>query len=130
MHEAGSKPPPPTFKSASPQLHSIPAHRCHAHPQPRPQVCEKADILFVATKPQYVRVVLAENKSTLASKLVVSIAAGVTCATLLEALGSDKARVIRVMPNTPCLVGATAAAMCAGAPSPPCHPAAHALLAQ
>ena len=69
----------------------------------------------MATKPQYVRVVLAENKGTLAKKLVVSIAAGVTCATLLDALENKEARVIRVMPNTPCLVGATAAAMCAGA---------------
>ena len=74
------------------------------------QVCEKADVLFVATKPQYVRVVLSENKATLASKLVVSIAAGVTCATLLGALENEQAKVIRVMPNTPCLVGATAAA--------------------
>lgn len=78
------------------------------------QVCQKSEILFVATKPQYVKIVLAENKATLANKLVVSIAAGVTCATLLEALAKPDAKVIRVMPNTPCLVGATAAAMCAG----------------
>jgi pyrroline-5-carboxylate reductase len=82
---------------------------------PPVQVCEKADVLFVATKPQYVRLVLSENKAALKGKLIVSIAAGVTCATLLEALGSADAKVIRVMPNTPCLVGATAAAMCAGA---------------
>jgi pyrroline-5-carboxylate reductase len=79
------------------------------------QVCEKADVIFIATKPQYVAVVLSENKDILTSKLVVSIAAGVTCATLLEALGSKGGRVVRVMPNTPCLVGATAAAMCPGA---------------
>ncbi len=45
--------------------------------------------------------------------MVVSIAAGVTLNTLKEAAGAD-ARVIRVMPNTPCLVGETAAAMCLG----------------
>ena len=79
------------------------------------QVCEKVDILFVATKPQYVRQVLSENQAVLKNSLVVSIAAGVTIATLLEALGTQEAKVIRVMPNTPCLVGATAAAMAAGA---------------
>jgi pyrroline-5-carboxylate reductase len=87
------------------------------------QVCQKSEILFIATKPQYVQSVLSQNKATLATKLVVSIAAGVTCATLLDALGKPDAKVIRVMPNTPCLVGATAAAMCAGAsPFPPSMP--------
>ena len=69
----------------------------------------------MATKPQYVGVVLKENRAALKGKLIVSIAAGVTCATMLEALGGGDAKVIRVMPNTPCLVGATAAAMCVGA---------------
>ena len=45
------------------------------------------------------------------ASLVVSIAAGVTLSTLQAATGAD-ARIIRVMPNTPCLVGETAAAMC------------------
>jgi pyrroline-5-carboxylate reductase len=43
----------------------------------------------------------------------VSIAAGVTVEKLLEAAGPE-AHVVRVMPNTPCLVGETAAAMCVG----------------
>jgi pyrroline-5-carboxylate reductase len=81
------------------------------------QVCDAVDVLIVATKPQYVAPVLSENKATLSSKLVVSIAAGKTCKNLTDALGSDTARVIRVMPNTPCMVGAAAAAMCKGAPS-------------
>ena len=42
--------------------------------------------------------------------LIVSIAAGVTVEKLLEAAGPG-ARVVRVMPNTPCLVGESAAAM-------------------
>jgi pyrroline-5-carboxylate reductase len=45
--------------------------------------------------------------------VVVSIAAGVTVEKLLEAAGPE-AHVVRVMPNTPCLVGETAAAMCVG----------------
>ena len=45
--------------------------------------------------------------------VIVSIAAGITLSTLKEAAG-EGARVVRVMPNTPCLVGETAAAMCLG----------------
>lgn len=77
-------------------------------------VARNSDVLFIAVKPQYVAVVLREVRSVLTpSTVIVSIAAGVTLETLLEAAGPDS-RVIRVMPNTPCLVGETAAAMCLG----------------
>lgn len=73
-----------------------------------------SDIVIIAVKPQYVAVVLAEVRPVLAeSTVVVSIAAGVTVANMLEAAGAG-ARIVRVMPNTPCLVGETAAAMCLG----------------
>lgn len=78
------------------------------------QVCDTVDILIVATKPQVVAPVLSENANALKNTLVVSIAAGKTLQNLIDALGNDKARVIRVMPNTPCMVGASAAAMCTG----------------
>lgn len=68
----------------------------------------------MATKPQYVAPVLAENAEALKNALVVSIAAGKTLKNLTDALGNEQARVIRVMPNTPCMVGASAAAMCKG----------------
>ncbi len=68
----------------------------------------------MAVKPQYVALVLREARPHLRpSTVVVSIAAGVTLATLKEAAGAE-ARLVRVMPNTPCLVGETAAAMCLG----------------
>jgi pyrroline-5-carboxylate reductase len=43
----------------------------------------------------------------------VSIAAGITLHQLAEGLGPDR-RLIRVMPNTPCLVGASASAFAPG----------------
>ena len=42
-----------------------------------------------------------------AKHLIVSIAAGVSLQQLADGLGSDR-RLVRVMPNTPCLVGASA----------------------
>ena len=48
-----------------------------------------------------------------AKHLVVSIAAGVTLKSLAEQLGDR--RLVRVMPNTPCLVGASASGYSAGA---------------
>ena len=79
-----------------------------------PQVVQDADIIFIAVKPQYAATVLKEVRPVLApTTVIVSIAAGVTVAALLDAAGPST-RVVRVMPNTPCLVGETAAAMCLG----------------
>mmetsp|Transcript_29634 Transcript_29634/g.70641 ORF Transcript_29634/g.70641 Transcript_29634/m.70641 type:complete len:275 (+) Transcript_29634:125-949(+) len=78
------------------------------------EVVRQSDIIFVAVKPQYVTAVLKDASASLDdSKLVVSIAAGVTVPTM-EAAAGPNAKIIRVMPNTPCLVSATAAAMCKG----------------
>lgn len=78
------------------------------------EVVANSDVVFIAVKPQYVSLVLKEVRPVLTPKtVIVSIAAGVTLATLREAAGEDS-RVIRVMPNTPCLVGETASAMCLG----------------
>lgn len=83
------------------------------------EVAAKADVLFLATKPQQMPAVLAELRSHLAGRhLVISIAAGVRLAKLAEGL-ADKARaeplrIVRVMPNTPCLVGQSASGYCAG----------------
>jgi len=91
-----------------------PHSRHPSHPIPSPQVAQNVDILFIAVKPQYVETVLAEVQPYLSpSTVIVSIAAGVPLATLGRAAGRD-ARLVRVMPNTPCLVGETAAAMCLG----------------
>jgi len=74
-----------------------------------------ADVLFLAVKPQQMAAVLEGLRGKVtAEKLVVSIAAGVRLGVLAEGLGDD-VRLVRVMPNTPCLVGQGACGYCLGA---------------
>ena len=81
---------------------------------PEPEVV-RARVLVLAVKPDQVAGVLTEIRPHLAERhLVISIAAGVPLANL-EALLPAGARVIRVMPNTPALVGASASAFALGA---------------
>lgn len=68
------------------------------------ELLEQAETIILAVKPQQVREVLEPLKEALAGKLLLSIAAGVTLSKL-EALVHATTRVIRVMPNTPALVG-------------------------
>jgi pyrroline-5-carboxylate reductase len=75
------------------------------------KVLEDTDAVFLAVKPQYLESALSGLSSLLESKLVISIAAGIKIAKLQE-LSSSK-RTIRVMPNTPALVGEGASAWCA-----------------
>src|SRR6185369_4455773 len=73
-----------------------------------------ADVLVLAVKPDQVAPLLAEVRSHLTEKhLLLSIAAGVTLSRLEGALPGG-ARVIRVMPNTPALVGCSASAFALG----------------
>jgi pyrroline-5-carboxylate reductase len=78
------------------------------------KVVADADIVLLAVKPQQMSAVLAPLKSVTSDlKLFISIAAGVTAARIEGELGG-KAHVVRVMPNTPALVGAGAAALAKG----------------
>lgn len=78
------------------------------------QVATSADVLFLAVKPQFMPEVIGELKSVVdKNTLVVSIAAGVTLGTLADGMGTD--RIVRVMPNTPFLVGQGAAGFAMGA---------------
>jgi pyrroline-5-carboxylate reductase len=73
-------------------------------------VVRASDVVVIAVKPQNVPEILEEIEPELADRhLVVSIAAGVTLSTLSGGLGADR-RIIRVMPNTACIVQAGAAA--------------------
>jgi len=82
-------------------------------------VLKSASVIILAVKPQQVADVLAEIQPHFTSRhLLISIAAGVTLARLEGGL-SPKARVIRVMPNTPALVGASASAFACGKSATP-----------
>ena len=73
-----------------------------------------AQVLVLAVKPDQVAGVLKEIHGRVTGKhLLCSIAAGVTLAKLESGLNNG-ARVIRVMPNTPALVGAAATAYALG----------------
>jgi pyrroline-5-carboxylate reductase len=77
-------------------------------------VLEFADVLILAVKPaQVVEVLAGQRDHFTKNHLLISIAAGVTLAKLENLLPSD-ARVIRVMPNTPALVGEGASAFALG----------------
>lgn len=77
-------------------------------------VADTSDIIFIATKPTQVIDVLAEIAPKLSNnKLIISIAAGVTLKTLESNLPTNT-KVIRVMPNTPALVGAGMSAITKG----------------
>lgn len=78
------------------------------------RLVEFGDVLILAVKPHVVRTVAAEIKPHLRpSQTVISIAAGVSLTYIEESLG-DGFPVVRVMPNTPALVGAAASAYCLG----------------
>ena len=72
----------------------------------------QADVIVLAVKPQQMSAVLATIKPQ-PTALIVSIAAGIPTHRIEKELGG-KPHVIRVMPNTPALVGAGAAALCRG----------------
>jgi pyrroline-5-carboxylate reductase len=79
------------------------------------EVLKFANVLFLAVKPDHVNEALSEAKQHLTDKhLLISIAAGVPIEKLAAAMGNPRARIVRVMPNTPALVGASASAFALG----------------
>lgn len=73
-----------------------------------------ADVVVLAVKPQVMGEVLGGLTSALPVQArLVSIAAGIRCATI-EAVFAHQPSVVRVMPNTPALVGQGVSALCPG----------------
>lgn len=77
------------------------------------EVVAASDVLVLAVKPQSMPALLEEICPLLKDRLVVSIAAGITLGQLSARLGPD-CRLIRVMPNSPCLIGASASGFSPG----------------
>lgn len=79
------------------------------------KVVAASDVIILAVKPQQIGAVAEQLRGGITpGQLVVSVAAGIRIQVLAKALGSD-VRVVRVMPNTPCLVGHGACGFCLGA---------------
>jgi pyrroline-5-carboxylate reductase len=77
-------------------------------------VAAQSNVIFLAVKPQQMAQVAAGLRGKLtAEQLIVSIAAGIRLSSLAEWLGPGL-RLVRVMPNTPCLVGQGACAYSLG----------------
>ncbi|WP_265459273.1 pyrroline-5-carboxylate reductase [Enterococcus sp. HY326] len=77
------------------------------------EVVDAADIIILAVKPNLLAKVLPKIASTLSpEKTLVSIAAGVSLASLAELLGNDSQPLIRVMPNVNVSVEAGVSAIC------------------
>lgn len=73
-----------------------------------------ARLVILAVKPQQAADACAELRTTLADQsIVLSIVAGLPIATIAAATGTS--RIVRVMPNTPCLVGRGVSAVAATA---------------
>ena len=76
------------------------------------EVVKNSDIIVVAVKPNVYDNVLESVKDLIDdNKIIVTIAAGKTIASIESIIGSDK-KIIRTMPNTPALVNEGMSALC------------------
>ncbi len=64
---------------------------------------EDSEAVLLAVKPQYLADALNGLKSILEAKLIISIAAGISLSRLYDL--TDSSRIVRIMPNTPALIG-------------------------
>jgi pyrroline-5-carboxylate reductase len=75
---------------------------------------QDCDVLILAVKPQQLQSVIKQlSPEWQANRLLISIAAGIKIDDMARWLDFDDAAIVRTMPNTPSLVQAGAAALCA-----------------
>jgi pyrroline-5-carboxylate reductase len=72
----------------------------------------QSEILVLAVKPQHAESVFTQVGSLSADRLAISIVAGLTLDRI--SAGFQTERLVRVMPNTPCLIGMGACGYCLG----------------
>ncbi len=78
------------------------------------ETIDAAEVIILAVKPQHMQQVMQTSDGRWnKDKLLISVLAGVKTESLEKASGGQTA-VIRVMPNTPCLVGEGISALCPG----------------
>jgi len=77
------------------------------------EVATQSDVVIFAAKPQNMAELLAELSDVATKPLYISIAAGISLPWMESRLGAD-ARVVRVMPNTPAMIGCGAAGAARG----------------
>lgn len=76
------------------------------------EIGETVETVIIAVKPSTVTEVLSELAQTPVTTLVISVAAGVTTQAIEDVLPDHP--VVRVMPNTPCMIGAGASGITRG----------------
>ena len=78
------------------------------------EAAEAAEILFLTVKPQFLGDVIAEIRDCVnQGQVLVSIVAGKSTGWIEEHFGEEKGlRIVRLMPNTPALVGEGMTAVC------------------
>ena len=77
---------------------------------------EWGDILFLAVKPNFFPDIMGDIRGKINKKtVIVSIAAGQTIQNIEDGLQDKNAKIIRLMPNTPALVGEGCTAICCNA---------------
>ena len=81
------------------------------------EAAEAAEILFLTVKPQFLGDVIAEIRDCVnQGQVLVSIVAGKSTGWIEEHFGEEKGlRIVRLMPNTPALVGEGMTAVCGNA---------------
>ncbi len=76
------------------------------------ELARRSDFIILAVKPHQIEAVISEiAKELTTEKCILSIAAGISLNRLRQWVGS-KSSVVRVMPNTPAMVGAGVFALC------------------